>query len=310
MSQTTTRASWRDGPARAAILDFVQRVSDEAGDGYVPPPERVAVFDNDGTLWCERPTYVQAFFLLERLREQAAADDELKARPVVRALLTGDLRAATAHGHEAVIDVLLHTHAGWTADEFAEAARAWLRDARHPGLGTPFRELVYAPMLELLEYLRAHGFRVFIVTGGGIEFLRAASYDIYGVPPDDVVGSAVQLAFERRDGKPVLVRQAAILGSPNEGPPKAVRIQEHIGQRPILAAGNSAGDAAMLEYAEAGPRGALCLVVNHDDGDREYAYAGFAVTDPDAEPIGDTAARRGWTVVSMRDDWARVFPHR
>jgi phosphoserine phosphatase len=310
MSQATTLTSWREGPARAAILDFVERVSDEAGDGYVPPPERVAVFDNDGTLWCERPTYVQAFFLLERLREQAAADTDLSARPVVRALLAGDLKAATAHGPEALADVVLHTHAGWTADEFADAARAWLQAARHPGIGAPFRELVYAPMLELLDYVRANGFGVFVVTGGGVEFVRAASHDLYGVTPDDVVGSAVQLAFERRDGGPVLVRQPAMHGAPNEGPPKAVRIQEHVGQRPILAAGNSAGDTAMLEYAETGPRDALCLVVDHDDPDREYAYTGSALTDPDAEPIVDTAARRGWTVVSMRNDWARVFPHR
>jgi hypothetical protein len=174
----------------------------------------------------------------------------------------------------------------------------------------PFRQLVYAPMLELMDYVRAHGFRVFVVTGGGVEFVRAASSDLYGVTPDDVIGSAVQLAFERRDGGPVLVRQASLRGAPNEGPPKAVRIQEHVGQRPILAAGNSAGDTAMLEYAEAGPRGALCLVVDHDDGEREYAYAGSAITDPHAEPIAATAARRGWTVVSMRNDWARVFAQR
>jgi hypothetical protein len=162
-------------------------------------------------------------------------------------------------------------------------------------------------MLELLDLLRTHRFRVFIVTGGGVEFVRAVSDDLYGVPPDDVVGSAVQLAFERRDGRVVLVRQAAALGEVNEGPPKATAIQQHVGRRPIVAAGNSAGDTEMLEYAETGDRPALCLVVDHDDAEREYAYAGTALTNPRAETIAVTARRRGWTVVSMRDDWNRIY---
>jgi phosphoserine phosphatase len=310
MAQRTTLPSWRDGAARSAILDFVARATQEGGDGYVPPRERIAVFDNDGTLWCERPAYVQAFFLLDRLREQASGNDELRADPVVRALLAGDLHGAAEHGPEALVGVLLQTHAGWTAEEFAEAAAEWLRRARHPGRGTPFTELVYAPMLELLDLLRAHGFRVFIVTGGGVEFVRAISDDLYGVPADDVVGSAVQLRFDRRDGRAVLVREAALLGSPNEGPPKAARIQEHVGRRPVLAAGNTSGDAAMLEYASTGGAVSLCLVVDHDDPDREYAYEGKAATDPTAEPILESAARFGWTVVSMRDDWTRVFAAR
>jgi hypothetical protein len=172
----------------------------------------------------------------------------------------------------------------------------------------PFRELTYPPMIELMELLRARGFRVFIVTGGGVEFVRAVGEELYGVPPDDVVGSAVEVEFERRDGRIVLVRKAAMRGSPNEGPPKAVNIQAHIGRRPILAAGNSAGDREMLEYAHTGERPSLCLVVDHDDEEREYAYAGAAATNPDAEPILDTANRLGWTVVSMRRDWNRVFP--
>jgi phosphoserine phosphatase len=250
---------------------------------------------------------VQAYFLVERLAQQAAEDDAVAADPVVQALLRGDLHGAAAHGFDALGSVLLRTHAGWTADEFTVAAREWFGRARDPATGRRFAELRYVPMLELLALLRDRGFLVFVVTGGGVEFVRAASEELYGVPPENVVGSAVELAFERRDGRVVLVRQATARGSINEGPPKAITIQEHVGRRPILAAGNSAGDTEMLEYAETGDRPALCLVVQHDDAEREHAYAGAAMTNPEAEPIEETAARRGWTVVSMRDDWARVF---
>lgn len=299
--------SWNDGQAKSTILDFVERVARDGSPEYVEPTDRVAVFDNDGTLWCERPTYVQALFLLDRLREQVAEQPELAAQPVVEALLRGDLRAATAHGLEALSQVLLGTHAGLTAEEFDQAARRWLSEARHPQFGVRFGELTYLPMLELLDLLRERGFRVFIVSGGGVEFVRAASVELYGVPPDDVVGSAVVLSFERRDGKVVLVRQPALLGSPNEGPPKPVNIQAHIGVRPIFAAGNSAGDAEMLEYAHTSDLPSLCLVVNHDDAEREYAYDGTAATNPNAEPIVITAQRLGWTVASMRTDWRQIF---
>jgi phosphoserine phosphatase len=273
----------------------------------VPPVERVAVLDNDGTLWCERPTYVQALFVFARLRDAVVARPELAEQPVVKALLAGDLAGAQQFGLDAIAGVLLELDAGRTTEEFARDAADWLAAAKHPRFGVPFRELTYPPMLELMDLLRARDFRVFIVTGGGVEFVRAVGKELYGVPTDDVVGSAVQVEFERRDGRIVLVRKAAMLGSPNEGPPKAVNIQAHIGRRPILAAGNSAGDREMLEYAHTGDRPSLCLVVDHDDEEREYAYAGAAATNADAEPILDTASRLGWTVVSMRRDWNRVF---
>jgi len=302
-----TLPSWNDGAARTAILDFVERVSEEGGADYVPPAARVAVLDNDGTLWCEKPTYVQALFVFARLRDAVAARPGLAEQPVVKALLAGDLAGAQQYGMEAIAGVLLELDAGRTTEEFTRDAEAWLAAAKHPRFGVPFRELTYAPMLELMELLREHEFRVFIVTGGGVEFVRAVGEEIYGVRPDDVVGSAVQVSFERRDGRVVLVRQAAMLGSPNEGPPKAMNIQAHIGRRPILAAGNSAGDTEMLEYAHTGEHPSLCIVVDHDDEEREYAYAGSSVTNPDAESIVDTAGRLGWTVVGMRDDWNRVF---
>jgi phosphoglycolate phosphatase-like HAD superfamily hydrolase len=298
---------WRDGPARSAILAYIDRATTSGSAAFVPPTARIAVFDNDGTLWCERPTYPQAYFLLERLHVQAASDPDLAAKPVVRALLRGDLHAAMAEGLGPFADVLLHTHAGLTVDEFLAAATAWFDRAVHPRFGVPFGSLTYGPMLELLDLLRSASFRVFIVTGGGVEFVRAVSDQLYGVSPDDVVGSSVEVAFERRAGSVVLVRRAALHGSPNEGEPKPISIQAHIGQRPIFAAGNSAGDREMLEYATTGTLPSLALVIDHDDETREYAYTGASFTDPHAEPITETASRLGWTTVSMRRDWVTVF---
>jgi phosphoserine phosphatase len=273
-----TLESWNDGAARSAIVEFVERAVRE-----VPENERLAVFDNDGTLWCEKPAYVQELFLKERLAKRP----ELMEHGLVQAVLALD--------------------AGRTPEEFIGDVKTWFAGAKHPRFDVPFTQLTYQPMLELIDYVRANGFHVFVVTGGGVEFVRAVGEALYGVAPSDVIGSAVQVAFERRDGRVVLVRQPAILGSPNEGAPKAVNIQTHIGRRPILAVGNSAGDREMLEYVHSGERPSLCVVVDHDDEEREYAYASVAVTDPDAEPILTTAEHFGWTVVSMRRDWSRVF---
>jgi phosphoserine phosphatase len=269
--------SWNDTPARAAIEHYLDSIAD------VAPEDRLAVVDNDGTLWCEQPTYLQAFFILEQLGLDPARDG-------IPALPT-----------------LLEAHAGLTTEAFEEVVTNWLHGFRHPRFGSPLEGLVYTPMVELLDRLRAHGFRVFIVTGGGVDFVRPVAAQIYGVERDDVVGSAVEVEFARRDGTIALVRTPRLDGSPNEGAPKVVNIHRHIGRRPIVAIGNSAGDAEMLEYAHSGPLPSLCLVVDHDDADREYAYAGAAVTDPGAEPIEETARRFDWTVISMRHDWNRVF---
>jgi phosphoserine phosphatase len=272
-----TLASWNEGPARTAILDYLDGIAD------VDPADRIAVVDNDGTLWCEKPTYIQAFFMLER----AQADPSMPL--------------------DKLAQVLLEAHAGITTEEFDTAVLEWVERFRHPRFGTPFTGLVYAPMLELLELLREHAFRVFIVTGGGVDFVRPVASQLYGVQPDDVVGSAIEVEFQRRDGRIVLARTPRLAGSPNEGEPKVSAIHAHIGRRPIVAIGNSAGDREMLEYAHTGELPSLCLVVNHDDAEREYAYGGEAVTNPDAEQILTTAERFNWTVISMRDDWSRVF---
>lgn len=272
-----TLASWNEGPARSAVLDYLERIED------VPPADRIAVVDNDGTLWCEKPTYIQAFFMLAR----AQADP---SQPL-----------------DKLVQVLLEAHAGMTTEEFDAAVLEWMEGFRHPRFGTPFTGLVYAPMLELLALLREHGFRVFIVTGGGVDFVRPVGAQLYGVEPDDIVGSAIDVEFQRRDGRIVLARTARLLGSPNEGAPKVNAIHAHIGKRPIVAIGNSAGDREMLEYAHTGARPSLCMVVNHDDEAREYAYGSEALTNPDAEQILTTAERFNWPVISMREDWSRVF---
>jgi len=265
------------------------------------------VFDNDGTLWCEKPTYVQAFFVLQRVHELAAQRPELRQQKPYQAILGGDPQSLARLSLGEIAKVVVEAHAGLTPEEFTAAVRQFLASAKHPRFGVPYGALTYAPMVELLHFLRANDFRVFIVTGGGVEFVRAVSEDLYGVPRDDVVGSAVQLAFERQDGRPRLVRQAALWGSPNEGEPKPINIQAHIGRRPILAAGNSGGDQEMLEYVQAGHYPSLCLLVNHDDAEREYAYESHAATRADAEPILATAARLGWTVVSMQRDFGTMF---
>jgi phosphoglycolate phosphatase-like HAD superfamily hydrolase len=295
-------ASWNEGGARDAVLGYLESI-----EGRVDAADRIAVVDNDGTLWCEKPAYVQAFFLMQRLHEMAVADPELAARDVVKALLANDLAAANAAGAAEVMRTLLDTYSGITTEEFDAAVTGWLEDFRHPRFGSAFTGLVYAPMLELLALLREHGFRVFIVTGGGVDFVRPVSTQLYGVEPDDVVGSAVAVELERRDGRVVLNRTAQLAGSPNEGAPKVVSIHAHIGRRPLVAIGNSAGDREMLEFAHTGELPSLCVVIDHDDAEREYEYGGEALTNPDAEPILTTAERFGWTVVSMRSDWSRVF---
>jgi phosphoserine phosphatase len=273
-----TLESWNGGTARGAILDYLERIEE------VDPADRIAVVDNDGTLWCEKPAYLQAFFMLR-----------------------GGPRVDPNASLEELVQVLLEAHAGITTTEFETQVTEWLKSFRHPRFGTPFANLVYAPMLELLALLREHAFRVFIVTGGGLDFVRPMSVQLYGVEPDDVVGSAVEVEFARHNGTVELVRTAKVAGAPNEGAPKVVNIHAHIGRRPLVAIGNSAGDREMLEYAHTGPLPSLCLVVNHDDSEREYAYGGEAVTHPDAEPILETAERFNWTVISMREDWSRVF---
>ncbi len=302
--------SWTDGAAKNAIVAFVEEVTAEGTPGFVPPAERIATFDNDGCLWSEQPVYFQALFAMDRARALAPDHPEWATTEPFRSAIAGDLRGMMAGGNEGLAALVAATHGEIPADEFAEAVEAWLDTARHPVSGRPYREMVYQPMLELLEYLRANGFKTFIVSGGGIDFLRVFAEEAYGIPPEQIVGSSFSARLEMRDGVPTIVKEAKDLFiDDKEGKP--IGIHRHIGRKPILAAGNSDGDLRMLQYAtipgadDGTPR--FALVVHHTDAEREWAY-------DRASHIGrldaalDEAARLGWTVVDMRRDWRIVHP--
>jgi len=293
--------SWRSGPTRDAIEIFL----DDAET--VPVEQRVAVFDIDGTLWCEKPQYTMVEFMLAELRAAVAEQPALADRAEYRAALDWDLAAIGRLGPLNVVLALIELHAGLTPQAFDARARAFFAAARHAERGVPLSQMRYRPMLELIGELRARDFDVYVVTGSGLEFVRAISSDYFGVKPEGVVGSQVGYEYTREGGTPRLLRTKEIVGDPNEGAAKIANIQRLLGRRPILAAGNSAGDTEMLEYAQgfAGP--SLALLVNHDDAEREYQYASVAGTIATSEPITATAAVKGWTIVSMKADWDTVF---
>jgi phosphoglycolate phosphatase-like HAD superfamily hydrolase len=297
--------SWNDGPSKAAIVDFVDRVSASDGPDFVPESGRIAVFDNDGTLWSEQPAYFQLLFIIDRVKAMAPDHPEWTSIQPFQAVLEDDMKALAAAGHRGLLELTMATHADMTTDEFEAIATEWIATARHPTTGRPYTDMVYQPMLELLEYLRAQRLSTFIVSGGGIEFMRPWTEEVYGIPPEQVVGSSIETAYELRDGEPVLVRKPEIdFIDDKEGKP--VGINSHIGRRPIVAFGNSDGDFQMLEWTTAGDGARLGVLIHHTDGDREWAY--------DREShIGrlnrglDEAGDRGWTVVSMKDDWNRIY---
>ena len=298
-------ASWNDGAAKSAILDFVARVTKEGGRDYVPPAERIATFDNDGTLWCEQPVQVQVFFLTDRVKQLAAKDPSLSERQPFKALLEGDHKTLHALGKQGVMELFAATHTGMTEEEFDRIARAWFAEAKHPKLGRLFNECTYAPQVELLDYLREHDFKTFIVSGGGIDLIRAFAEEAYGVPPEHVIGSSAKLKFEVAGEQPVLMKLGE-LNSFDDREAKPQNIGLHIGRRPILAFGNSDGDLAMLRYTRSGPGARLALLVHHDDAEREFAYDRDFRLSPLVEAL-DKAAEYGITVVSMKRDWKTVF---
>jgi phosphoserine phosphatase len=297
--------SWSDAAARRAIVGFVDRVTRQGSPDYVPPAERIAVFDNDGTLWSEQPMYVQLAFALDRVKTLAPQHPEWQEKQPFKAALEGDLKALAESGEHGLLELVMATHAGSTTEEFAAIVADWLATARHPRFGRPYTGLVYQPMLELLAYLRANGFKTFIVSGGGIEFMRPWAEQVYGVPPEQIVGSSIRTKYEVRDGRPALVRLPEI-DFIDDKAGKPVGIQRHIGRPPILAFGNSDGDFQMLEWTTSGAGARLGLIVHHDDGDREYAYDRRSAMGRLDRGL-DEAAQRGWVVVSMKNDWLRVF---
>jgi len=298
--------SWNQTDAKAAVIAFVERVTDPDSDDFVPASERIATFDNDGTLWAEKPVYFQLLFAIDRLREMAKADPDILSSDVLRAAADGDFETVAAAGKDGLLEIVRTTHSGLSVDEFQAQAQAWLDQARHPETKMAYDAMLYQPMLELLRYLRDEGFRTYIVSGGGLHFIRAFSEDAYNIPPEQVIGTTGNASYEVRDGVPTVMKDPGIFFIDDKAG-KPLAIDARIGRRPILAAGNSDGDFQMLEWTTAGTGPRLGLIVHHTDGEREFAY------DRDSH-VGrldrglDEAAERGWVLIDMKQDWARVWP--
>ena len=301
--------SWNDTPTRDSIIEFADRVTTPVPD-FVPDPERIAVFDNDGTLWAEKPVYFQLIFAADRIRAMAPNNPAWRTTEPYKSLLAGDTDALAAQGHKAVAEIIAASHAGMTADEFDSVVRDWLDSARHPTTGRRYTDMVYQPMLDLLDYLRDNGFKTYIVSGGGIDFIRVFSEEVYGIPPEQVVGSSIKTSLEYQDGRPMLMKLPELnFVDDKEGKP--VGIREHIGRRPIFAAGNSDGDFQMLEFTTAPHTKAthptLGVIVHHTDAERAWAYDRESAVGR-LERALDEAAVRGWLLIDMHEDWARIFP--
>ena len=298
--------SWNEGPTKESIVNFVKKTTTPGSKDFVEEQERIAVFDNDGTLWAEQPMYFQLAFALDRLQELAPLHPEWKTTQPFKAALENDLETVFAGGGHALIELLVLTHAGTTTEEFEQIVSEWISSARHPKTNRLYTEMVFQPMLELLSYLRANGFQTWIVSGGGIEFMRPWAQRVYGIPPQQVIGSSLKRKYEVRDGEPVIVREPKI-SFYNDKQDKPVGIQQHIGRRPIAAFGNSDGDFQMLEWTTSGPGLRLGLIVHHTDAKREWAY------DRDSS-IGrlnrglDEARERGWIIADMKKDFKIIFP--
>jgi len=300
--------SWNDGKSKQAIMAFVGDVTTTGSRNFVAPAERIAVFDNDGTLWSEQPAYFQLLFAIDRVRALAPQHPEWATQQPFKAAIDGDMKALAASGEKGLLELVMATHAGTTPEEFRKVVRDWLATARHPRFKTRFDELVFQPMLEVLQYLRANGFKTYIVSGGGIEFLRAWAEDAYGIPPEQVIGSSIRTRYELREGVPAIVRLPEV-NFIDDKAGKPVGINQYIGRRPIAAFGNSDGDFEMLEWVTTGPGPRFGLIVHHDDADREYAYDRGSHIGGLARGL-DEAPRRGWTVISMKRDWRTVYPPR
>ena len=299
-------ASWNDRKAKQSIVEFVAKVTKHGSPDFVPPAERIATFDNDGTLWAEQPMYFQLLFALDRVKVLAPQHPEWKDQEPFASLLKGDVKGALAGGEHAILEIAMATHAGMTTEDFEKIVKDWIATAKHPTTKRPYTEMVYQPMLELLAYLRANDFKTFIVSGGGIEFMRPWTENTYGIPPEQVIGSSIKTKFEMHDGKPVLVRVPELnFLDDKEGKP--VGINQHIGRRPIAAFGNSDGDLQMLQWTTAGQGPRFALYVHHTDAEREWAYDRNSSIGRLDKGL-DEARKKGWTVVDMKQDWKVIYP--
>jgi haloacid dehalogenase-like hydrolase len=298
--------SWNETPTKKAIVAFVERVTQQGSPDFVPEAERIATFDNDGTLWAEQPMYFQLLFAFDRVKVLAPQHPEWESKEPFASLLKGDVKSALAGGEPAMMQIVIATHTGMTSEEFNQIVRDWIASAKHPVTGRLYTEMVYQPMLELTAYLRANGFKTFIVSGGGIDFMRPWTEKVYGIPPENVVGSSGKTRFELRDGKPVLMRLPDV-DFIDDGPGKPVGINEHLGRRPIASFGNSDGDLQMLQWTMGGSGARFALLVHHTDAEREWAYDRNSSVGHLDKAL-DEAEAKGWTVVDMKNDWKTIFP--
>jgi phosphoglycolate phosphatase-like HAD superfamily hydrolase len=306
IAQTTDALpSWNDGKTKQSIVAFVEKVTTQGSPDFVPPAERIATFDNDGTLWAEQPMYSQLFFALDRVKALAPKHPEWKGKEPFASLLKGDVKTALAGGDKAILEIVMATHAGMTTEAFEQTVKDWIAAAKHPKTGRLYTEMVYQPMLELLAYLRANGFKTFIVSGGGVEFMRPWTERVYGIPPEQVVGSSIKTKFELRNGKPAIIRLPEI-NFIDDKAGKPVGINQYIGRRPIAAFGNSDGDLQMLQWTTAGAGARFALIVHHTDAEREWAYDRKSSVGRLDKAL-DEAKAKGWTVVDMKNDWETVF---
>lgn len=298
--------SWKPGATKKTILDFVQKVTDKDSSAHKSPDERIVVFDNDGTLWAEKPFYFQLYFALDRVKELAPKHPEWKSKEPFASILKGDSAAALKGGEEALMEIIMETHAGMTTEEFSSAVENWIEKARHPMTKKPFTEMIYQPMLELLTFLRSHGFKTYIVSGGGIDFMRPWTEKVYGIPPEQVVGSSIELLFEMSQDKPSIKRLPK-LNFLDDKAGKPVGIHRHIGRIPLAAFGNSDGDLQMLQWTTAGEGVRLAGIVHHTDAKREWAYD-RASSVGHLDKALDEAKKEGWLVIDMQKDWSQIFP--
>lgn len=297
-------STWQEGKTRQTIVDFVTAVSDKTSPSFVPAAERIAVFDNDGTLWCEKPAYIQLFFAIHRLQAMAQADPSLLQKPAFKAAADNDMAYFAGLYPDKMQDLLqivFDTHAGMNQREFQRLAYDFLSQVRHPRFDRVYKECTYAPMVELLHYLRRHDFKVFVASAGGMSFVRTVSEEIYALPREHVIGSNVTFELGRSAGKVFLLRKPGLVLPVDDGPGKPANIELHIGRPPILVGGNANGDLEMMEYTASGDRPFLNLLLNHDDAEREYVY------EQGAEALRRAAREHDWTVISMKADWHRVF---
>jgi len=305
-SEVDPLPSWNEGKTKASITAFVENVTTPNSPNFVEPQKRIATFDNDGTLWAENPMYFQLLFVLDRIKELAPQNPEWKTQEPFASVLKGDLKGALAGGEKALIALLMATHAGNTTEEFEQIVIDWMATAKHPTTKKPYTSMIYQPMLEVLDYLRANGFKTFIVSGGGVEFMRPWAEQTYGIPPEQVVGSSIDTKFEIKDGKPVLVRLPTVnFNDDKEGKPVAINL--HIGRRPIAAFGNSDGDLQMLQWTMAGEGARFALYVHHTDAQREWAYDRESSIGKLDKGL-DEALKKGWTIADMKQDWKVIYP--